>query len=225
MTIKIYDGMAGFTSTNRVLATLLEKGITDFEFVKVDIYAGDHKKPEHLQLQPFGMIPVVVDGSLTLFESRAIARFLAHKYEGQGTPLYGSSPKDKALVEVWLEVEAQNFHPVISVIVWEKVITLYYGNKTDEALLETNVEKLKKVLDVYEGQLSKSKYLAGDFFSLADLSHLPYTEYLVNSAKMGDLIDSRPHVKAWWDDISSRPAWKKVLEIAAEHLAAGKTTS
>lgn len=51
MTIKIYDGMAGFTSTGRVLATLFEKGVTDFEFVKVDIFGGEQKNPEYLKLQ------------------------------------------------------------------------------------------------------------------------------------------------------------------------------
>jgi len=74
------------------------------------------------------------------------------------------------------------------------------------------VEKVGKVLDVYEERLSKSKYLAGDFFSLADLQHLPYTHYLVNTCGKGDLISSRKHVKALWEDISSRPAWKKVAE-------------
>lgn len=157
-------------------------------------------------------------------ESRAIARYVAQNYEAQGTSLYGSSPEDKALVEVWLEVESQNFNPPITIIAWEKIFKLYYGGQTDVALVEANVEKLKKVLDVYEGHLSKSKYLAGDFFSLADLSHLPYTQQLVNGAKLGELIESRPHVKAWWDDISSRPAWKKVLDLGAEHLASRKAS-
>ncbi|KAF5940658.1 hypothetical protein HYC85_021825 [Camellia sinensis] len=49
----------------------------------------------------------------------------------------------------------------------------------DEKLIQESEEKLGKVLDIYEDRLSKSKYLAGDFFSLADLSHLPFTQYLV----------------------------------------------
>ncbi|CAN1229268.1 Glutathione S-transferase F9 [Linum perenne] len=70
-----------------------------------------------------------------------------------------------------------------------------------------------KVLDIYEDRLSKSKYLGGDFFSLADLSHLPFTQYLVGPIKKEYMIKSRKHVSAWWDDISSRPSWKKVLEL------------
>ncbi|PPD68626.1 hypothetical protein GOBAR_DD34499 [Gossypium barbadense] len=64
-------------------------------------------------------------------------------------------------------------------------------------------------------RLSKNKYLAGDFFSLADLSHLPFTQYLVGQMGREYMITSRKHVSAWWDDISSRPSWQKVLQLYA----------
>lgn len=65
---------------------------------------------------------------------------------------------------------------------------------------------------MYEVQLAKQPYLAGEHFTLADLSHLPYTAYLVHVAGVTEPIYSRPHVKAWWDRISSRPSWQKVWE-------------
>ncbi|KAB2041111.1 hypothetical protein ERO13_D02G110901v2 [Gossypium hirsutum] len=49
------------------------------------------------------------------------------------------------------------------------------GFPHDENLIKESEEKLGKVLDIYEERLSKNKYLAGNFFSLADLSHLPFT--------------------------------------------------
>ncbi|KAG5229263.1 glutathione-s-transferase theta, gst [Salix suchowensis] len=84
------------------------------------------------------------------------------------------------------------------------------GFAPDEKLIKESEEKLAKVLDIYEERLSRSRYLAGDFFSLADLSHLPFTQYLVGPMKKEFMIRSRKHVSAWWDDISSRPSWKKV---------------
>jgi glutathione S-transferase len=214
MTLKVY-GVAMSTCTGRVLATIFEKDVTDYELVPVNIMAGEQKKPEFLALQPFGKIPVVQDGGLTLFESRAIARFIAHKFEKQGTALYGSTQKDKVLTEQWLEVEGQNYNPAISAVVAELVFKPLRGLTADEAEVAANLEKLEKVLDVYEAHLAKSKYLAGDFFSLADLSHIPYTHYFINFAKKGEVFDKRPHVKAWWTEISSRPSWKKVQELIA----------
>ena len=60
----------------------------------------------------------------------------------------------------------------------------------------------------------ESKYLAGDSFTLADLSHLPATRYLVNEAGLGHLVKDRKKLNAWWEDISSRPAWKKLMNLA-----------
>lgn len=114
------------------------------------------------------------------------------------------------MVDVWLEVEAQQYNPTISPILFQSIILpKMYGGTPDQAIIDTNLEKLKKVLDVYEARLSKSKYLAGDFVSLADLSHFSYTNYLM-ATPYGSVFESYPHVKAWWDDITSRPAFKKV---------------
>ncbi|KAJ1692129.1 hypothetical protein LUZ63_008827 [Rhynchospora breviuscula] len=82
------------------------------------------------------------------------------------------------------------------------------GMTTDMSNVEKKAEKLSAVLDVYEAHLAKNKYIAGDAFTLADLNHMPDIYLLLKSAK-ADLITSRPHVKAWWDDISARPSWKK----------------
>ena len=146
-------------------------------------------------------------------ESRAIARYISEKFEHQGTPLFGKTLKDRALVNQWLEVESQTYNPPIYRIVSEVTFAKDKGLTTDENVVEEQLAKLGEVLDVYEEHLSKNKYMAGDFFSMADLSHLPLTDYLVNVAKRGECVTSRKHVNAWWEDISSRPAWKKVLEL------------
>ncbi|KAH9288320.1 hypothetical protein KI387_032437, partial [Taxus chinensis] len=158
---------------------------------------------------PFGKVPAVQDGDLTLFESRAIIRHYAEKYAEQGTCLLGKTLEEKALIEQWLEVEGQNFGPHAYGLVYQLILAPRIGVAQDKGFIESSAENLGKVLDAYEEKLSKSKYLAGDFYSLADLSHLPFTEYIVNATDKGYLIRDRKHVNAWWEDISSRPAWKK----------------
>lgn len=204
-------GLAMSTCTARALACLHEVG-AEFELLPVDMKAGEHKQPAFLAKNPFGQIPALEDGDLTLFESRAITRYIATRYKGNGTDLLRWNDVQKsAVVNVWLEAESQSFNPPISAIVYELVIKPMFGGNTDEAVVVANEEKLGKVLDVYEERLSKSKYLAGEFYSLADLHHLSYTYYLMKTPK-ASLINSRPHVKAWWEDISSRPASKKVTQ-------------
>ncbi|OAE19094.1 hypothetical protein AXG93_2062s1050 [Marchantia polymorpha subsp. ruderalis] len=164
-------------------------------------------------LKPFGETPYVIDGDLTLFESRAIARTYARKYADRGTALYGSSPQEEALVEQWLEVEAQHYDSAISKIVYNLLFYPKFGLPCDHGVVAEQMAKFEAVLDVYEKRLSESKYLAGDFFSLADLSHITYTYYFIEIAHRGAVFDSRPHVKAWIADLFARPTTQKWLKL------------
>ncbi|XP_057429898.1 glutathione S-transferase F9-like [Lotus japonicus] len=210
MVVKVYGPI--FASPKRVLVCLIEKAV-QFETVPLDLFKGENKEPEYLKLQPFGKLPVIQDGDYTLYESRAIIRYYAEKYRNQGTELLGKTVEERGLVEQWLEVEAHNFHPPVLDLVLQVLFAPLRGLPSDQKLIEESDEKVQKVLDIYEDRLSKSKYLAGDFFSLADLSHLPFGHYLVNQTGRGNFVRERKHVSAWWDDISSRPSWQKVLQL------------
>lgn len=117
-----------------------------------------------------------------------------------------------AMVDVWLEVEAHQYIPLIEAILMEIRIRPILGQPVDEKAVDENIEKLKKVLEVYETRLSRFKHLAGDFISLADLNHastmlcLEITPYI-------SLLHTYPCVKAWWDGLRARPAVRKVDEL------------
>ncbi|ONH93917.1 hypothetical protein PRUPE_8G260300 [Prunus persica] len=183
MVLKLH-GFPVSPSTARVEACLHEKTL-DFEFVPVNILGLENKQPSFLAKNPFGQIPAFEDGDVTLFEA--------------------------ALVKVWMEVESQQYHPAICPIVYEFFGKPVVGCKPDQTVIDASLEKLKKVLDMYETRLSSNKYLAGDFYSLADLHHFAYTFYFMKTP-WSSLINDRPHVKAWWEDISARPASVKVAE-------------
>uniref|UniRef100_A0A2N9ECA7 glutathione transferase n=1 Tax=Fagus sylvatica TaxID=28930 RepID=A0A2N9ECA7_FAGSY len=210
MALKLH-GLPMSSCTTRAMVCLHEKAV-DFELVPVNLLGGEHKQPSFLAKNPFGKIPVLEDGDVTLFESRAITAYVAEKFKETGTDLIRhNNLKEAALVKVWIEVESQTFNPAISPIIIEFFVAPKLGKTPDQAIIDANLEKLGKVLDVYESKLSSTKYLAGDFFSLADLSHFPYTHYFMQSP-WASVVNDRPHVKAWWEDISSRPAFKKVAE-------------
>ncbi|GAB2294256.1 hypothetical protein Dimus_028471 [Dionaea muscipula] len=209
MAPKLY-GLRMSTCTGRVLLCLYEKQV-EFELLVVDLFGFEHKQPQFLAKNPFGQVPVLEDGELTIFESRAITKYITDKYKDQGYDLTRDANIHEAtLVNVWMEVESHRYHPPISAIIYHCLVFPAYGKTGDQAVIDENVAKLEKVLDVYEDRLGNSKYLAGDFYSLADLHHITYTNYLLKTP-YAHLITSRPHVKAWWDDVSSRPASKKVL--------------
>ncbi|RZC67898.1 hypothetical protein C5167_011587 [Papaver somniferum] len=201
------------TATQRVLVTIIEKGL-EYELLFVNLAEGEHKKEPFISLNPFGQVPAFEDGDLKLFESRAISQYIAHDYASSGTPLI-SFEKMPVMVN-WMEVEAHHFEPVASVLGWELVYKPMFGMTTDAAAVEENEAKLANVLDVYEKRLGQSKYLGGDEFTLADLHHLPYLNCLMGTPTK-KIFESRPCVSAWSKDILARPSWAKVLDLQKNH--------
>ncbi|XP_026460160.1 glutathione S-transferase F13-like [Papaver somniferum] len=211
MALKVH-GLAKSMPVSCVMLCLAEKEL-DFEFVHVNFSKGEHKSHPFLSKNPFGKIPVFEDGPITLFESRAITGYIAHKYKDIGTDLFRhGNIQEAAMVGVWMEVESQHFSPPTTAIIYEMFVGPIFGHTIDQSVVNMNIEKLDKVLDVYEARLSTSKYLACDSFSLADLHHLPNIYYLMKITPCADLINSRAHVKAWWEDISARPSFVKVAQ-------------
>src|SRR3979490_485923 len=96
--MKLY-GM-GPTRTLRALWALRELD-SEFEYVLVNLLAGENRRPEFLRISPAGKVPVLVDGDLVLTESAAIVLYLAEKYP------------DKGLLPVDLELRAPAYRWVL----------------------------------------------------------------------------------------------------------------
>ncbi|EIM90667.1 glutathione S-transferase-like protein [Stereum hirsutum FP-91666 SS1] len=207
MVLKLY-GMSLSTCTRRVAAILREKDVP-YELVEISLMKGEHKSPAYLEKQPFGQVPYIEDDGLILFESRAIARYVARKYSSQGTPeLLPTDLSAYAAFEQAASIEASNFDPFASGIVGEKVFKPMRGLTTNEERVKELYATLEAKLDAYNTILGKQKYLAGDQITLADLFHLPYG-FMLGQAGY-DIMTQKPNVARWWNDITSRPSWKAV---------------
>ncbi|KAJ8468220.1 hypothetical protein ONZ45_g17324 [Pleurotus djamor] len=208
MVLKLY-GSSIAICTKRVANILHEKQVP-FELVTVDIFKGEHKKPEYLEKQPFGQTPYIDDDGFILFESRAICRYIEAKYASQGTPLIPKDLKDRAKFEEAASIEVCNFNPYATTIVVERVFKKMRGLDADEALVKADEAALDAKLKVYNEILGKQKYLGGDELTLADLFHLPWGAMLVVAGC--DLMTKYPHVARWFEEMEARPSWKAVKD-------------
>ncbi|XP_037442295.1 probable glutathione S-transferase GSTF1 [Triticum dicoccoides] len=200
-------GPAKSINVARMLLCLEEVG-AEYELVHMDLFqAKEQNSPEHLARNPFGKVPALQDGDLVLFEARAIAKYVLRKYKTeQADLLREGDPEEAVMVDVWTEVEAHQYHQALRLIMLECFLNpTLRGLPTNQEVVYEAVEKTKKVLEIYEARLSEHRYLAGDFFSFADLNHFASTFYIVDATPYGSLLDSYPRVKAWWEDLMSRP--------------------
>jgi glutathione S-transferase len=158
--------------------------------------------------------------SISSTESRAISLYVLSKYRTDEVNLLREGdPEESALVDVWLDVEAlqYDYDPAMGSVFFQHRVVPALGGTPDEAIIGESVEKLKNVLDVYETQLTKHRYLAGDFVSLADLSHFPEAHYFMEMPYAA-VFDSYPRVRAWLEDLLARPAIKKVASLMTKDL-------
>lgn len=201
------------TCTQRVLI-LLEELKLKYDFVNVDLMKQEQKSEEYLKLQPFGKVPVLQYDSEYVFESRAILRYLAkHNIIDEEDEKLDLSDENNVDVSVWLEVESQNYNPFISKIVYEKIFKKMQNKETDESVVKSNLEELKSVLNVYEQRLSNFKYIGGHSYSIADISHIPYTNYFIKCGlEYKDFLKEFPNTYRWLKRIMNRPVVKSVLE-------------
>ncbi|KAH8821373.1 putative glutathione S-transferase [Xylogone sp. PMI_703] len=211
MVVKIH-GSPFSTCTQRVVTVLLEKKVP-YEIVVLDFAKAEHKSESHLQKQPFGKVPVLEDeDGFLVYESRAIAQYIALKYRNQGTDLFPADGDFEgfALLQQGISAELSNFDPPVSEIAHEKVFKgMAGGGPADEARVAALTAQLETVLTAYERILSKQKYFAGDKLTLADLFHLPYASFVENVG-FAHVYAKYPAFNKWLKELQARDSWKKV---------------
>ncbi|HEX3775322.1 MAG TPA: glutathione binding-like protein [Polyangiaceae bacterium] len=199
--MKIF-GHPGSTCTRKVLMTLHENG-APFEFVLVDFAKGEHKQPAHLARQPFGQVPALQDEDFSLYESRAMARYIDGKFAGKLTP---KDARAHAMMEQWISIETSNFSPHAMKFIYQYV----FKREQPAEVLKAAGDRLDLAFSALDGELAKKPYLAGDGISLADICFAPYLEYL-GASPAAEKIGAHPHVARWWRELSARPTWKKTV--------------
>ncbi len=160
-------GLRGSTCTRRVLATLEEIN-TPYEFEAV--FLDTIKSPEYIaNRHPLGKIPALQDGNdYRIYESRAIVRYIASAYDRTGT-LYPSDPKVRGIIEQWISVE-QCYYNAAEDLAFNLIFAKRRGFPSDEAKIKEAEKRLEQVLAVLDAHLAKSKFLAGDTFTVAGKS-------------------------------------------------------
>ncbi|KAJ8724240.1 hypothetical protein PYW08_015714 [Mythimna loreyi] len=168
----------------------------------MNLREGDQFKPDFLKLNPQHTVPTIVDGDFTLWESRAIARYLVNKY-GEDSGLYPTDPKQRALVDQRLDFDLGTLYSRYSQYYYPQ---LFLGAKADEGLLK----KLEEALVFLNTFLEGSTYAAGDKLTLADLG-LVTTVSTIETA--GISLDSYPNVQKWFELVkTTTPGYKEAME-------------
>ena len=180
----------------------------DWIALPVDIGSGDQFKKDFLKISPNNKIPAMIDPHgpdgkpFTLFESGAILLYLASK-TGKFLP---KSDQEKFKVLEWLMFQMGGLGPMLG---QAHHFRIYAPEKIDYAV-NRYTNEAKRLYNVLEKQLSKNKFIAGNTYSIADIAIFPWLRSWKNQ---GVEITDYPHVYAWFNKISERPAVKRGVEV------------
>lgn len=192
--IKLYwHPISGHAHRAHMLLSMLD---LDFELISVDLLAGEHQQPEFLALNPFGQIPVLVDGETVISDSNAILVYLATVYDNKRQWL-PDSPIEHAKIEQFLSLAANRLAGSISKL---RAANIFNRSIDSEPLIQ-EAHKLLKQLQNY---LSDNQWLVGATPTIADLALYSYIKL---APEGGVSLVDYPVVEAWLKRVESLPGF------------------
>jgi glutathione S-transferase len=198
----------GPTRSLRALWGLMELD-ADFEFVPVNLLAGEHKRSDFLRLNPAGKVPVLVDGDIVIPESAAIVMYLADKYREK--ELLPASLKERAEAYRWVMFAVTELEQPLWRIT--KHTRLYPEDKRLPADIALAQEEFLAMATVLDRHLEGRQFIVGDSITIADC----VTAYLIDWANELKLVDGFAHLRAYLERMYARP--KAPQRIAAAFAA------
>jgi len=203
MNIKLYH--AKHTRSLRVLWLLEEMGLR-YELEVVKLALGNTGGEDFAKVNPLQKVPAIsVDGEV-LQESTAILEFLANKFAAKNL-LITTDHSDYGRFLQWLHGGESGFGMYLSIYFGNTV--LLPENQRSKAMALWAEENLTKMLKLFSESLAQRKYIAGDRFTISDIS-VGYILYGISL--LGKQEKMAPeNVQNWWQLISERPAFQKAL--------------
>ena len=206
-------GVHGSPFVRKVLITLEVKGL-EYEMVTQMPFSGDG---DYKKLNPLGKVPTLVDGDLTLGDSKVICRYLDTAYPD--VLFYPTDLADKAMADWYDDFASGPVAELAAGIFFQRFMRpRAFKQDPDEALIAAIInKKLPPLLSYIEGQIPSEGYLFGTF-SIADLTLVtPF----VNASYAGYEVCSNTYPKfaALIQAVRDEPAVATIL--AKEEKALG----
>jgi glutathione S-transferase len=202
--MKLYDSKTA-PNPRRARIFLAEKGIA-LPTEQVDIMTFQHKTPEYTAINPFQRMPaLVLDDGTVITESMAICRYFETLQPDP--PLFGKGAKEIALVEMWNRRAEINFFANVAAVFRH----LHPAMKELEvpqipAFAEANKPRVAWFLELLDGELGKREFIAGDRYSVADITTLVAVDFM-KPARLA-IPEGMANLKRWHAAVSARPSSK-----------------
>jgi glutathione S-transferase len=195
-----YDLTAGM-HPRRVRIFMAEKGIS-IERREVDAAGGANARPDFLQLNPLGKLPVLeLDDGSVIAESLAICRYLEVLHPNP--PLMGRTPQETAHIEMWtLRIDHELSQPIALAFVHSSDFYRGRVEQVPEVATWSRARALQTMAWL-DGELAERSHIAGDDYTLADI--VAQCAFVLGKAVGLRISPEMTHLSRWFMQVSARP--------------------
>jgi len=202
MAMKLYDGGRA-PNPRRVRIFLAEKGI-HVPTEQIDLGALQQRNDAYTAINPMQRVPaLVLDDGTVIAESIAICRYFESL---QPEPiLFGTGPLDSALVEMWnRRTELHLFFPVASIFQHLHPAMRRMVDPQVPAWGEANKPRVMQFLEFLDGELKDRPYVAGDRYTVADITALVAVDFM----RVSKLVvpENLANLQRWHQAAAKRPS-------------------
>jgi GST-like protein len=186
------------TPNGKKISIMLEEIGYEFKLTKVDIGKDEQFKPDFKKISPFSKIPVIIDhkNNKTIFESGAILIYLG-EISGK---FYNKN--DRTNINQWLMAQMGYIGPMLG----QHHQFHHYNPGKSEFGEERYFKISKRIYSVVDEVLSKTKFLAGDEYTIADIATFPWFA----RHEWHDIgIQNFKNLSRWYEEISKRDGVQK----------------
>jgi glutathione S-transferase len=198
-------GRANSINVQKVLWATEECGLK-FERIDAGGAFGKTDSPEYLAMNPNKVVPTIVDGSTTIWESNSCVRYLAATYAAGS--LWPTDAKTRAMADRWMDWQLSTISEPMRIAFWGLVRTP--PEKRDMAAIDAAAKQAGELLRRLDGWLEGKRYVAGDRFTMGDIPMgcFCYRWYALPIAR-----PELANVKAWYERLRERPAYMKHVAV------------
>jgi GST-like protein len=196
------------TPNGHKASIMLEELGLEYRVHPIDLGNGEQFAPDFVAINPNGKIPAIVDtegpeaGPFAVFESGAILIYLAEK-TGQLLPV---DPAGRSRVMQWLMFQVGGLGPLLG----QAHHFRRFAPQPVPYAIERYTEEAVRLYGVLERRLGASEFLAGSFYSIADIAAYPW----VGRAEwQGVALADFPQVRRWFDAVGERPAVQRGMRV------------
>jgi GST-like protein len=213
------------TPNGKKVTIFLEETGTPYNLIPLNISRGDQFAADFLRMNPNHRMPVIVDRApagggapISVFESGAILQYLAEK-TGQ---LWPQTLREKYEVTQWVFWQMANQGPKFGECGhFMRASKLPESGDLKYALRRFD-DEVNRLYGVMNNRLYDRRYLAGDFFSIADVISYPWA---TRWEALGQQLDEFKYVKRWLEEVGARPGVQRGMAVGADLASSNENLS